>query len=128
MANAGPARENAQRQVIVLKMNENCRFGILADGLGEIPEVLESRLQPLPGMLAGGNVLAEAIVGTESPDKENLLLVLGVDRIAARLVVAAGDTATAVVPHYEAMTPLENSEPKSLKAPPPSKLAVVLST
>jgi chemotaxis signal transduction protein len=128
MANAGPARENVQRQVIVLRMNENCRFGILADGLGEIPEVLESRLQPLPGMLAGGNVLAEAIVSTESPDKENLLLVLGVDRIAARLVVAAGEQATAVAPRNEEMTQLENSEPKSLKALPPSKLAVVLST
>lgn len=89
IANAGPAREDVRHQVIVLKKNEDLRFGILADGLGEIPEVLKSRLQPLPGLLAGGNVLAESIVSTESRDKENLLVVLSVDRIASRLVASA---------------------------------------
>jgi chemotaxis signal transduction protein len=93
IANAGPAAEGAQYQVIVLQKNGNCRFGILADGLGEIPEVLASRLQPLPGLLAGGNVLAEAIVGTDAPGEEHLLVVLSVERIAQRLVAAMGDEA-----------------------------------
>jgi chemotaxis signal transduction protein len=96
IANAGPARENVQRQVIVLKKGENTHFGILADGLGEIPEILLSRLQALPGLLAGGNVLAEAIVGTESPQKENLLVVLSVDRIAARLLAVIGEPPAAI--------------------------------
>lgn len=96
MANAGPARENLERTVIVLKKGETAHFGILADGLGEIPEVLVSRLQPMPGLLAGGNVLAEAIVSTESARKENLLVVLSVDRIAARLVAAAGELVAAI--------------------------------
>ncbi len=96
MANAGPAREGAQHQVIILRKGEATHFGILADGLGEIPEVAAARLRPLPPMLAGGNVLAESIVSTESPKDEHLLLVLGVDRIAARLVVASGEVAAAI--------------------------------
>ncbi len=91
LANAGPAREDAQYQIIVLRKGENSHFGIVADGLGEIPEIAASRLQPLPAMLAGGNVLAEAIVGTDSPQDEHLLLVLSVDRIAARLLVQGAE-------------------------------------
>ncbi|WP_153116797.1 chemotaxis protein CheW [Rhodocyclus tenuis] len=92
LANAGGARAGTQHQVIVLKRGEGNHFGILADGLGEIPEVALSRLRPLPGMLAGGNVLAEAIISTETPEKEQLLLVLGAERIAMRLAVASGDS------------------------------------
>jgi chemotaxis signal transduction protein len=108
IANAGPAAEGAQYQVIVLRKGENCHFGILADGLGEIPEVLASRLQPLPGMLAGGNVLAEAIVGTEAPGEEHLLVVLSVDRIAARLLTAysEGGNAAGEEPRREGLPAL----------------------
>ncbi|OHC68637.1 MAG: hypothetical protein A2045_09450 [Rhodocyclales bacterium GWA2_65_20] len=98
IANAGPASDGARHQVVVLKKNENAgsRFGILADGLGEIPEVAVARLRPLPPLLAGGNVLAEAIVSTtDSPQDEHLLLVLSVDRIAARLLVAGEPVAAA---------------------------------
>lgn len=86
-----------------MRKSENLRFGILADGLGEIPEILASRLQALPGLLAGGNVLAEAIVSSDSPEKEKLLVVLGVDRIANRLVATVGEPAgtTAIVPSRE---------------------------
>jgi len=91
LANAGPPRADAQYQVIVLKKSETSHFGIVADGLGEIPEIAASRLQPLPAMLAGGNVLAEAIVATDSPADEHLLLVLSVERIAARLLVQGAE-------------------------------------
>ncbi|MCX8017502.1 MAG: chemotaxis protein CheW, partial [Rhodocyclaceae bacterium] len=94
IANAGPASEGTEYQVIVLQKNENCHFGILADGLGEIPEVLASRLQPLPGLLAGGNVLAEAIVSTDTPGEETLLVILSVERIAARLLASMGELAS----------------------------------
>jgi chemotaxis signal transduction protein len=97
IANAGPASEDAQHQVVVLRKGENLHFGILADGLGEIPEIAVSRLRPLPPMLAGGNVLAEAIVSIDSSE-ERLLLVLSVDRIAARLAVASGDVAAGAIP------------------------------
>lgn len=91
IANAGPAAEGVQYQVIVLKKGENAHFGILADGLGEIPEVLATRLKPLPSLLAGGNVLGEAIVSTDNPGEEHLLVVLGVDRIAMRLLAGIMD-------------------------------------
>lgn len=95
-ANAGPAREDARHQIVVLRKGENSHFGILADGLGEIPEVALARLRALPPMLAGGNVLAEAIVGTDTPQDEHLLLVLSVERIAARLLVAGGEPPAAI--------------------------------
>ncbi len=97
IANAGPAAEGVQYQVIVLKKGENSHFGILADGLGEIPEVLATRLKPLPGLLAGGNVLGEAIVSTDNPGEEHLLVVLGVERIAGRLMTALMDAAPPAV-------------------------------
>ncbi|MEW6163822.1 MAG: chemotaxis protein CheW [Pseudomonadota bacterium] len=109
IANAGPAAEGAQYQVIVLQKNANCRFGILADGLGEIPEVLASRLRAMPGLLAGGNVLAEAIVGTDAPGEEHLLVVLSVERIAQRLQATMGDDAApecAVAAREEGAPPL----------------------
>lgn len=90
--------ENVPRQVIVLKKGEGARFGILVDGLGEIPEVAPARLQPLPPMLAGGNVLGEAIITPDGADKDHLLLVLGVDRIAARLGVAEQEVPSGAIP------------------------------
>ena len=103
ITNAGARHENWEHQVIVVRKSENLRFGILVDGLGEIPEILVSRLQALPALLAGGNVLAEAVVTSESPEKEKLLVVLSVDRIASRLVTSAGEPAvtTAIVPGRE---------------------------
>lgn len=86
MANAGPAMAGADRQVIILQSDKGTHLGILVDGLGEIPEIAISRLQALPAMLAGGNVLAESIVGTDAPDKEHLLIVLSAERIVARLL------------------------------------------
>lgn len=88
IANAGAPAENAERQVVVLRKGENGHFGILADGLGDIPEVSLARVQPLPSMLVGGNVLAEAVLGTEAPGDKQLLVVLSADRIAARLLQA----------------------------------------
>lgn len=86
MTNAGPALAGADRQVVILQSEKGTHLGILVDGLGEIPEIAISRLQALPGMLAGGNVLAESIVGTDAPDKEHLLIVLSAERIIARLL------------------------------------------
>ena len=115
IANAGPAAEGAQYQVIVLQKNANCRFGILADGLGEIPEVLATRLRPMPGLLAGGNVLAEAIVGTDTPGEEHLLVVLSVERIAQRLLETMGEDA----PPACVVTAREEGVPPLVAVPAP---------
>ncbi len=86
-----PSEANPERQAIVLNKGESGYFGILVDELGEIPEVLESRLQMIPEFIAGGNVLADTIVMTDKPEKETLLIVLSVNRIATRLVSLVGD-------------------------------------
>jgi len=96
-ANAGPHMESSSRQVIVLRKGDGPQFGILVDGLGEIPEIAATRLQPLPPMLAGGNVLGEAIITPDNVDKDHLLLVLGVDRIAARLGVSVQEAPGATI-------------------------------
>ena len=98
LANAGPHLDTGSRQVIVLRKGDGPQFGVLVDGLGEIPEIAASRLQPLPPMLAGGNVLGEAIITPDNVDKDHLLLVLGVDRIAARLGVSTQESAAATIP------------------------------
>lgn len=87
MANASSNRRLRERQVIVLRREEGMQFGILADGLGEIPEIAIGRLQPLPPMLAGGQVLGEAVVNADMASENQLLLILSVDRIASRLTV-----------------------------------------
>ena len=77
---------------------------------GDFLLVVAARLQALPGLLAGGNVLAEAIVSSDSPEKEKLLVVLSVERIASRLVTSAGEqTGTmAVVPGRELLNSVRN--------------------
>jgi chemotaxis signal transduction protein len=100
MVNAGAHQTDVKKQVIVLRKADGACFGIVADGLGEIPEVALSRLQPLPPMLAGGNVLGETLVRPEegTEHKDDILMVLGVDRIAARLgVIALNPTADGVI-------------------------------
>jgi len=98
LANAGPHLEGDNRQVVVLRKGDGPHFGILVDGLGEIPEIIPGRLQPLPPMLAGGNVLGEAIITPDNAEKDHLLLVLGVDRIAARLGVSTQENLAATIP------------------------------
>lgn len=96
LANTASMRSLPERQVIILRRAEGWHFGVLVDGLGEIPEVSVSRLRPLPAMLAGGNVLGEAIVDTDTTNDRHLLLVLSVERIAARLALPSDPAA--VVP------------------------------
>lgn len=58
----------------------------MVDALGDIPEVLGSRLRNPPSLLAGGNVLADTIATTDKPESEIRLVVLSVERITNRLV------------------------------------------
>ena len=97
MTNAGPHLENCEPQVVVLQKGEGPKFGILVDGLGEIPEIPLERLQALPAMLAGENILGEAMISPESEENPHLLLVLGVDRMASRLGIMLRDTPLEVV-------------------------------
>lgn len=73
------------QQVMVIEKNAETRFGVIADSLGEIPEVNESRLNELPPFIAGGALLADAVIAPEKPDRECLLLVLSNERLARTL-------------------------------------------
>ena len=105
----GPAIAGTRPQIVILKKSPDSHFGILVDALGDIPEVLSSRLQDLPSLLGGGNVLADTIVMTDKPESETLLVVLSVERIASRLVAPASD-ATALPSAEEMLLLLENAK------------------
>ncbi|WP_333876694.1 chemotaxis protein CheW [Methylobacter sp.] len=81
---AEPVNRKAQ-QVIVIEKNESTRFGVIADALGEIPEVHESRMNTLPAVIGGGALLADAAIAPDKPDEECLLLVLSSERLAQKL-------------------------------------------
>lgn len=73
------------QQVMVVEKNADTRFGVIADALGEIPEVLETRLNALPAVLGGGALLADAAIAPDKPDEQCLLLVLSCERLAQKL-------------------------------------------
>ncbi|MFI3118390.1 MAG: chemotaxis protein CheW [Methylococcaceae bacterium] len=73
------------QQAMVIERNADTRFCIIADVLGEIPEILESRLNSLPAVVGGGSLLADAAIATENPGEECLLLVLSNERLAQKL-------------------------------------------
>ncbi len=73
------------QQAMVIEKNADTRFCVIADVLGEIPEVLESRLNTLPAVLGGGAMLADAAIAPEDPSEECLLLVLSNERLAQKL-------------------------------------------
>lgn len=83
LAGADAAPQGARQQVIILRKGEHSHFGIVVDRLGDIPEISTSRISPVPPLLAGGNVLADALV--DCGESASLLLVLGVRQIAERL-------------------------------------------
>jgi chemotaxis signal transduction protein len=73
------------QQAMIIEKNADTRFGVIADVLGEIPEVLESRLNTLPAVLGGGALLADAAIAPENPGEECLLLVLSNERLSQKL-------------------------------------------
>ncbi len=88
---AGAAISGTRPQIVILKKTPDSHFGILVDALGDIPEVLSSRLQELPSLLGGSDVLGDTIIMTDKPESETLLVVLSVERIASRLVAPNPD-------------------------------------
>jgi len=95
-ADAGPAWAGVQHQINILKKGENSYFGIVADGLGEIPEIALTRLHPMPAFLAGQSALADSVISVDGPEHEHLLPVLSIDRIAGHLGITAGQAAPLV--------------------------------
>lgn len=76
------------QQAMIIEKNADTRFGVIADVLGEIPEILESRLNTLPAVLGGGALLADAAIAPDNPGEECLLLVLSNERLAQKLAAS----------------------------------------
>lgn len=76
------------QQVLILHLPENnqVRFGILIDSLGDISEIPASQIEPVPNMLSEGNSLLESLVKPQ-PDSEErrILMVLSIEKILGRL-------------------------------------------
>jgi len=76
-------------QIVVMTLPDDTRFGLLVDDLGEIVEVLTSRLAPLPQMMTGQEAFADTVVAYGDTDDSGLLVVLRAERLYRSLSVGA---------------------------------------
>jgi chemotaxis signal transduction protein len=82
-------------QIVVMTAPDDTRFGLLVDDLGEIVEVLASRLAPLPAMMTWQETFADTVLACDDADDSGLLVVLSTERLYSTLCVAAGHTSPA---------------------------------
>jgi chemotaxis signal transduction protein len=83
--------QDGQDGQIIITQSSHGKVGLLVDGLGDIPEVAESRIQPIPGALvAEGSAIADSIVRLSHDDAEpEILVIVSLERVVAR---AMGET------------------------------------
>jgi chemotaxis signal transduction protein len=90
---AGAKRPSGQ--IVVMTLPDNTRFGLLVDDLGEIVEVLPSRLKPLPPMMTGHDAFADMVIACGDADDAALLVVLSAERLLHGLSVPTSSPGTA---------------------------------
>lgn len=96
-----PHREDtaplAGNQVVMVRVREDEKLGILVNALGEIPEVPRDWVESLSTMFAGEGVIADSVVRPDParPPGE-LLLVLNPEKICHRILALKGQALTAV--------------------------------
>ena len=73
-----------------MTLPDETRFGVLVDSLGEIVEVLASRLAPLPPMMVRQQAFADTAIACDGTDDSNLLVVLRAERLYENLSVSSG--------------------------------------
>lgn len=79
-----------KQQVLILHslQNDQLRFGILVDSLGEIAEIPTSQIESVPDMLSDSSSLLESLVKPGSDDAERrILLVLSAEKMLNRFYV-----------------------------------------
>ena len=78
-------RVESRRQVLILRsqQNEEARFGILVDNLGEITEIPTLQIESVPDLFSDGNSLLESLVKPLGAERR-ILLVLSVEKILNR--------------------------------------------
>jgi purine-binding chemotaxis protein CheW len=102
-AGAAATRERPPGQIVVMTLPNETRFGVLVDDLGEIVEVLASRLAPLPAMMVQQKAFADTAITHGGTDDSNLLILLSAERLCENLAMPAGQAA----PSSAAETPNE---------------------
>lgn len=86
--------ENARHssgQIVVMTLADDTRFGLMVDDLGEIVEVLASRLAPIPSIMAGQTPFADTVITQDEADDSSLIVVLSARRLYEHLSGATGD-------------------------------------
>jgi chemotaxis signal transduction protein len=86
----GSATGKRPGQIVVMRLPDDVRFGLLVDDLGEIVEVLTGRLAPLPAMMAAKEAFADTVITHDDVDDSSLLVVLSAERLYRCLLVPAG--------------------------------------
>jgi chemotaxis signal transduction protein len=76
-------------QIVVMTLADETRFGLMVDELGEIVEVLASRLTPLPSFMAGHEAFADTAIAHDDADDSSLLVVLSAERLFRTVQVPA---------------------------------------
>jgi chemotaxis signal transduction protein len=84
------ANEGPSGQIVVMTLPNETQFGLLVDDLGDIIEVLISRLSPLPTMMARQQAFADTAIASGGTDDSNLLIVLSAERLCENLSIPAG--------------------------------------
>lgn len=86
---SGRVVQSDESQVVVLRLNEDNEYlGLLVDGLGEIPELPNSRIEKLSTMFTGEGLLGDSIVKPENGSGRELLIVLSAEAIRNRLLTS----------------------------------------
>jgi chemotaxis signal transduction protein len=76
-------------QIVVMMSEDEKYFGLLVDDLGEICEVLASRLAPIPSTMAGQASFADTAITQDHTEESNLIVVLGAEQLYAGLAGTA---------------------------------------
>ncbi|MFA6921622.1 MAG: chemotaxis protein CheW [Gallionella sp.] len=76
-------------QIIVLRMgnDDGVLLGVMVDELGEIPEIPLDRIEKVPAMMSGDNLLAESLVKPHKVASE-MIVVLSQDRLRRKFMRA----------------------------------------
>jgi len=83
---SGKSSASTQDGQIIITQTSLGKVGILVDGLGDIPEIAENRIQPIPeALVAEGSSIADAIIKHSQNDAEtSVLVIVSLERIIAR--------------------------------------------
>jgi chemotaxis signal transduction protein len=84
-------------QIVVMALKDNTRFGLLVDDLGEIVEVLASRMTPLPSFMAGQEAFADTVIARDDTDDSQLLVVLSAERLYGNVLLPGSGADPAIV-------------------------------